>query len=82
MAPDMPKLTSAADAVALLTVRAGEPEAGAPDLEALHLALASITGDVAAWPALLWLADVALSLLEDVTQDVPAAVRAIAVAVA
>lgn len=73
----MPPLTNACDAVALLTVRSGEP-----DTEALRLVLAAITADVTAWPVILWLADVNLSLLGQITDDVPAAVRAIAVAVA
>ena len=74
----MPPLTTAADAVALLTVRSS----GHSDPEALRLVLTAITGDIAAWPAILWLADVQLAALAHLTPDVPAAVRAIAVAVA
>jgi len=73
----MPEPTTASDAVALLTVRAGEP-----DMEALRLVLEAITGDIAAWPAILWMADVNLSLLSGITDDVPEAIRSIAVAVA
>lgn len=76
-----PPLTCAADAVALLTVRAAEPAAGA-DLEALQVALQGITGDITAWPVLVFLGDVCLHLLSQTTDDVPAAIRAIAVAVA
>jgi len=72
-----PPLTNASDAVALLTVRSA-----APDLEATHLAVTAITWDVTAWPVLLWQADVILSLLGQITDDVPAALRSIGAAVA
>ena len=73
----MPPLTNASDAVALLTVRSGEP-----DTEALRLVLDAITSDIGAWPSVLWLSDLCLHLLDSMTDDVPAAIRSIAVAVA
>jgi len=73
----MPPLTNASDAVALLTARSGPP-----DEDALLVALCSITPDIRAWPVLVWQADVLLHLLGQTTDDVPAAVRRLALAVA